>query len=89
MVPKKTETTYEYLFTLRFTPTSEGYLVTCRALPGFAIEGDTFAEAHARAVNTIRNCILHLRKEGIEFPSDQLIEREPVEKQIRIAVPAG
>ena len=86
---KKTETTYEYRFTLLFIPTVEvGYVVTCPAFPGLVIEGETFTEANARAVDAIRGYIQRLRKDGIAIPSDQLNAWEPVEKQIRIAVPA-
>ena len=87
---KNSETTYEYRFTLLFKQTVEGgYIVACPAFPDLVIEGDTLAEAQARAEDAIRGCVQRLRKNGIAIPCDKLIARELVEKQICIAVSPG
>ena len=44
----------EHRYTVLFEPAEEGgYVVTCPALPGLVTEGDTYEEAHQRAVEAI------------------------------------
>ena len=49
----------EHRYTVLFEPAEEGgYVVTCPALPGLVTEGNTYAEAHARAVEAIEGSSL-------------------------------
>ncbi len=45
----------EYSFTILIEPNeSDGYLVTCPALPGLVTEGDTLDEAYALALDAVQ-----------------------------------
>ncbi len=45
----------EYSFTILIEPNeSDGYLVTCPALPGLVTEGDTLDEAYALAQDAVQ-----------------------------------
>jgi antitoxin HicB len=51
-----------------FEPAEEGgYVVTCPALPGLVTEGDTYEEAHERAVEAIEGCLESLQKGRVTF----------------------
>lgn len=49
-------------------PRKGGYLVTCPALPGLVTEGDTYEEAHDRAVKAIEGYLESLQSDGLPFP---------------------
>jgi antitoxin HicB len=78
----------EHRYTVLFEPAEEGgYLVTCPALPGLITEGDTYEQAHARAVEAIEGYLESLQKEGLPFPEDIPLAEEPVKEEIRISIP--
>lgn len=71
-----------------FEPAEEGgYVVTCPALPGLVSEGDTYEEAHERAVEAIGGYLESLQKDGLPIPGDVRLTEEPVKKEIRIFIP--
>jgi antitoxin HicB len=78
----------EHRYTVLFEPAEEGgYVVTCPALPGLLTEGDTYEEAHARAVEAIEGYLESLQKDGLPFPPDKKLSLEPVKEEIKIALP--
>lgn len=59
----------EYSFTVLFEPAEEGgYVVTCPALPGLVIEGNTLAEPREMAKDAIRACLESMNKDGLPNP---------------------
>ena len=78
----------EYRYTVLFEPAEEdGCVVTCPALPGLVTEGDTYEEAHTRAVEAIEAYVESLQKDGLPFPPDKKLPLDPVKEEIRIALP--
>ena len=78
----------EHRYTVLFEPAEEGgYVVTCPALPGLVTEGNTYAEAHARAVEAIEGYLESLQKDGQPFPPDKKLSLDPVKVEIEIAMP--
>ena len=78
----------EYRYTVLFEPAEEGgYVVTCPALPGLITEGDTYEQAHERAVEAIEGYLESLQKDGLPIPPDKKLSLEPVKEEIRIALP--
>jgi antitoxin HicB len=78
----------EHRYTVLFEPAEEGgYVVTCPALPGLVTEGDTYEEAHQRAVEAIELYLESLQKDGEPFPPDKKLALDPVKEEIRIAMP--
>ena len=58
----------EHRYTVLFEPAEEGgYVVTCPALPGFVTEGNTYEEAHERAVEAIEATWRACKKMGCPF----------------------
>jgi predicted RNase H-like HicB family nuclease len=78
----------EYRYTVLFEPAEEGgYVVTCPALPGLVTEGDTYEEAHARALEAIGAYLESLQKDGLPIPADKKLALEPRKEEIRVALP--
>ena len=78
----------EHRYTVLFEPAEEGgYVVTCPALPGLVTEGNTYAEAHERAVEAIEGYLESLQKDGLPFPPDKKLSLDPVKVEIEIAMP--
>jgi predicted RNase H-like HicB family nuclease len=78
----------EQRYTVLFEPAEEvGYVVTCPALPGFVTEGNTYEEAHERAVEAIEGYLESLQKDGLPFPPDKKLPLDPVKEEIEIAMP--
>ena len=78
----------EYRYTVLFEPAEEGgYVVTCPALPGLVTEGDTYQEAHERAIEAIEGYLEALQKDGLPFPEDIPLREQPVKEEIKIFVP--
>ena len=50
-------------------------------------EGDTYEEAHTRAVEAIEGYLESLRKDGLPFPPDKKLSLDPVKEEIKIAIP--
>jgi antitoxin HicB len=50
-------------------------------------EGDSYEEAHARAVEAIEAYLESLQKDGLPFPPDKKLSLEPVKEEIRVALP--
>ena len=53
-------------------------MVTCPALPGLVIEGDSLEEARKVAQDAIRGCLESLRKDGLPIPQDKKLLHNPV-----------
>ena len=78
----------EHRYTVLFEPAEEGgYIVTCPALPGLVTEGDTYEEAHQRAVEAIEGYLESLQKDGLPFPPDRKLFLDPVKEEIKVAIP--
>ncbi|HXR40557.1 MAG TPA: type II toxin-antitoxin system HicB family antitoxin [Terracidiphilus sp.] len=78
----------ERCYTVLFEPAEEGgYVVTCPALPGLVTEGDTYEEAHQRAVEAVEVYLESLQKDGLPLPPDKRLLLDPVKEEIRIALP--
>jgi predicted RNase H-like HicB family nuclease len=78
----------EYRYTVLFEPAEEGgYVVTCPALPGLVTEGDSYEEAHARALVAIEAYLESLQKDGLPIPPDKKLSLEPLKEEIRVALP--
>lgn len=78
----------EHRYTVLFEPDEEGgYVVTCPALPGLVTEGNTYEEAHGRAVEAIEGYLESLQKDGRPFPPDKKLSLDPVKVEIEIAMP--
>ena len=78
----------EHRYTVLFEPAEEGgYVVTCPALPGFVTEGNTYEEAHERAVEAIEGYLESLQKDGQPFPPDKKLSLDPVKGVSEIAMP--
>ena len=78
----------ELRYTVLFEPAEEGdYIVTCPALPGLVTEGDTYEEAHQRAVEAVEGYLESLQKDGLPFPPDKKLSLEPLKEEIEIALP--
>ena len=78
----------EHRYTVLFEPAEEGgYVVTCPALHGLVTEGNTYEEAHARAVEAIEGYLESLQKDGQPFPPDKKLSLDPVKEEIEIAMP--
>jgi antitoxin HicB len=74
----------EFRYTVVFHPTDDGgYVVTCPALPGLVTEGDTLAEARRMASDAIRCYLGSLKKDGIDFPVEEL---RPHAEQVEVAI---
>src|SRR5882724_804399 len=58
----------QHRYTVRFEPAEEGgYVVNCPALPGLVTEGDTYEEAHDRAVEAMEGYLESLQKDCLRF----------------------
>lgn len=78
----------EHRYTVLFEPAEEGgCIVTCPALPGLITEGDSYEEAHRRAVEAIEGYLESLQKDRLPFPPDKKLAHDPVKEEIRIALP--
>ena len=78
----------ERRYTMLFEPAEEGgYVVTCPALPGLVTEGDTYEEAHQRAVEAVEVYLESLQKDGLPLPPGKRLLLDPVKEEIRIALP--
>jgi antitoxin HicB len=78
----------EHHYTVLFEPAEEGgYVVTCPALPGLVTEGNSYEEAHERAVEAIEGYLESLQKDGLPFPPDKKLSLDPVKEEIKIALP--
>jgi predicted RNase H-like HicB family nuclease len=78
----------EHRYTVLFETAEEGgYVVTCPALPGLVTEGDTYDEAHERAVEAIKGYLESLQKDGLPIPPDKPLSLQPVKEEIKVAVP--
>jgi predicted RNase H-like HicB family nuclease len=63
----------EYSFTILIEPNeSDGYLVTCPALPGLVTEGDTLDEAYAMAQDAVQGYLESLIAHGEPVPRDKI-----------------
>ena len=87
---KEDESVHEYHYTVRFEPAEEGgYTVTCSALPGLVMEGDTLAEARRMAIDAIQGYLKSFVKDGLPFPrEDPRPRREIIEETVAIAIEA-
>ncbi|MCG8608125.1 type II toxin-antitoxin system HicB family antitoxin, partial [bacterium] len=75
----------EYKYTVFFEPAEEGgYIVHVPALPEICTEGDTLAEARAKAEDAIRLVIESNIERGEAIPEDVIIAGEPVKEQVAI-----
>jgi predicted RNase H-like HicB family nuclease len=78
----------ELRYTVLFEPAEEGgYVVTCPALSGLVTEGDTYEQAHERAIEAIEGYLESLHKDGLPYPPDKKLLLEPVKEEIKIALP--
>ena len=78
----------EHRYTVLFEPAEEGgYIVTCPALPGLVTEGDTYEEAHARAMEAIEAYLESLQMDGLPFPPDKKLALEPRKEEIGVVLP--
>lgn len=64
-------------FTVVMTPDiTDGYVVTCPALPGLVTEGDTLEQARLMATDAIQGYLESLRKHGEPIPTDESITEQ-------------
>ena len=67
---------------------ADGYVAYPLGLKGVVVgEGDTYEEAHDRAVEAIEGYLESLQKDGLPFPDDIRLREEPVKEEIKITIP--
>lgn len=77
-----------YTYTVLFEPATEGgYTVTVPLLPGVITEGDTLAQARARAREAIRGYLKVLRKYDEPIPVERrVILKQPIAERVAVTV---